>query len=48
MSTYTVATDGACMRNPGPAAPVVPLDGGGGPPPEIIDVPAQLPGPSAE
>jgi acetyl-CoA carboxylase carboxyl transferase subunit beta len=36
------------LRNPGPAAPVVPLDSGGGPPPEIIDVPAQLPGPSAE
>jgi acetyl-CoA carboxylase carboxyl transferase subunit beta len=36
------------LRNPGPAAPVVPLDGSGGPPPEIIDVPAQLPGPSAE
>src|SRR5438445_9982041 len=33
----------ALLRNPGPAAPVVPLDGGGGPPPEIIDVPAQPP-----
>jgi acetyl-CoA carboxylase carboxyl transferase subunit beta len=35
------------LRNPGPAAPVVPLDSGG-PIPEIIDVPAQQPGPSAE
>jgi len=35
------------LRNPGPAAPVVPLDGAG-PTPEIIDVTAQHPGPSAE
>jgi acetyl-CoA carboxylase carboxyl transferase subunit beta len=37
----------ALLRNPDPAAPVVPLDSGG-PPPEIIDVQAQQPGPSAE
>ena len=35
------------LRNPGPPAAVVPLDGGG-PAPEIIDVQPQQPAPSAE